>query len=182
MKTKINAILIVEGKTDIDFLSSFIDAPIYSVNGSAIEDKDFEFINEALKNNKVIVLTDPDFPGLQIRNKINGHCKGVYNAYVRKEVSIKGGKVGVAESTKEEVLNALKEAVKFEETNSKGSITTADLYELKLLGDDNSSYLRKEVSEKLHLGFSNSKSFLKKVNLLGISKEKLKETIENVKN
>lgn len=182
MKTKINAILIVEGKTDIDFLSSFLDASIYSVNGSAVEEKDYEFINEALKKHKVIVLTDPDFPGLQIRNKINEHCKGVYNAYVRKEVSIKGSKVGVAESTKEEVLNALKEAIKFNDNNESGSITTADLYELKLLGDENSSYLRKEVSEKLHLGFNNSKSFLKKINLLNISKEELKEVIKDVKN
>lgn len=55
----------------------------------------------------IIILTDPDFPGMQIRNKILKEIPNAKQAFVRKEVSIKHHKVGVAESTKEEVNNAL---------------------------------------------------------------------------
>lgn len=179
MKTIINAILIVEGKTDIDFLSSFLGCKFYSVNGSAINEKDINFINECVKTNKVIVLTDPDFPGKQIRNKINESCPGVYNAFVRKEVSIKKNKVGVAESTKEEVLNGIKNAVKFEEIkeNNKASISITDLYRLKLVGNEESDFLRKKVSENFHIGYCNGKMFLKRLNMLNISLEELEKEV-----
>ena len=43
-------LIVVEGKTDIAFLSSFIDADFYSVNGSAVSEKDIQFIKEYIKN------------------------------------------------------------------------------------------------------------------------------------
>jgi 5S rRNA maturation endonuclease (ribonuclease M5) len=41
---RIEDLIVVEGKTDIDFLSSFIDADFYSVNGSAVNEKDIDFL------------------------------------------------------------------------------------------------------------------------------------------
>ncbi|MCI5542907.1 MAG: toprim domain-containing protein, partial [Mollicutes bacterium] len=92
-----NSLIVVEGTTDKNYLSSFIDSSFYIVNGSAITSKDLEFIKLASKNKQIIILTDPDFPGMQIRNKINNYVKGCYNAFVKKELSIKNHKVGVAE-------------------------------------------------------------------------------------
>ena len=48
-------LIVVEGKTDIAFLSSFIDADFYSVNGSAVSEKDIQFIKEYIKKGEVIV-------------------------------------------------------------------------------------------------------------------------------
>lgn len=180
MKTKINALIVVEGKSDIDLLATFIDADFYSVNGSAIEQKDFDFINSYLSRGNVIILTDPDFPGIQIRNKINEHCKGALNSFVRKEFSIKNNKVGVAESSKEEILLALKNAQKFDELN-KGNLTSFDLYELGITGNDDSFSKRKYLSEYFHLGFTNSKTFLKRLNMLKISKNEILEVLKDVK-
>ena len=70
-KEKISDLIVVEGKSDIDFLSSFLDADFYKVNGSAINEKDIKYLKEVIKKRDIIVLTDPDYPGLQIRNKIN---------------------------------------------------------------------------------------------------------------
>ena len=173
-------LIVVEGKTDIDFLSSFIDADFYSVNGSAVSDNDVEFIKSYLEKGEVIVLTDPDFPGYKIRTYLNERIPALKNAYVRKEVSIKGRKVGVAESTKEEVLRALKNAKVFIDKNSNESIITmSDLIELGLVGSDNSFKLRKIVSENFHLGFTNGKSLLKKLNMLEITKDQIIEVLKN---
>ena len=81
-----NTLIVVEGKTDIAYLSSFIDADFYSVNGSAVSESDVNFIKEYLKKGDVIVLTDPDFPGKKIRNYLNQQIEGLKNAYVRKEL------------------------------------------------------------------------------------------------
>lgn len=184
MKTIINALLVVEGKTDIDFLSSFIDAEFYSVNGSSISQKDYDYINEVLKKGiEVIVLTDPDFPGAQIRNKIKEHCEGVSEAYVTKEKSIKKNKVGVAEGEKEDILNALNNRLiykKFPRGNLKTPILSHfDLYKLGLTGQEDSNKKKEIISKKYYLGFNNSKQLLKKLNLLNISYEELEEVLKD---
>lgn len=178
MKTSINALIVVEGKTDIDYLQTFIDAKFYKVNGSAVSNKDIDFLKSAKNNADIVILTDPDFPGMKIREYINSHISGLKNAYVRKEFSIKNHKVGVAESTKEEILYALKNCVTFDKNVYVKRVNENDLFDLGLLGKQNSANLRKKVSESLHLGFGNAKSFLKKVNMINISKEQIKEIID----
>lgn len=180
MKNKIDALIVVEGQSDIDFLSSFLDCNFYKVNGSAVNENDIIFLKKAKEKQQIIILTDPDFPGIQIRNKINEKISGCYNAFVRKEVSIKNHKVGVAESTKEEVLNAIKDC-QFYSNKIVGSIKISDLYEYGLLGQEDSAKKRKEVCELLNVGYCNGKSMLKRLNMLGIDKIKLEEAVKNVK-
>ena len=158
-------------------MSSFLDANFYSVNGSAVSKKDLEFIKEAKKKRDIIVLTDPDFPGQKIRNYLNENIPGLKNAFVRKEVSIKRNKVGVAESTKEEVLSALDNLLTYE-INLEQNITVNDVVELGLSGTNEGSLKRKNVCEKLHIGYCNCKTFVKYINMLGITKKEL-EVIVN---
>ena len=169
-KLHLNELIVVEGKTDIDFLSSFIEADFYSVNGSAISFKDISFLKEI----------DPDFPGKKIREILNSNLTNVYNAYVRKEFSIKNHKVGVAESTINEVLLALNNLKKFE-TNVHSDLTMNDLYELNLNGSKNSKELRKTICDYLHIEYLNAKQLLKKLKMLGLNKNDLMEIVKNAK-
>ena len=141
-----NSLIVVEGTTDKNYLSSFIDSSFYIVNGSAITSKDLEFLKLASKNKQIIILTDPDFPGMQIRNKINNYVKGCYNAFVKKELSIKNHKVGVAECDKNEILRALQNIKTFE-NSGENILNLEDLFELGLSGTANSKELRTHVSE-----------------------------------
>ncbi len=185
MKKNLNKYLIVvEGKTDIDFLSSFIDSNFYSVNGSAVNNKDINFIKNSYdKGLSIIILTDPDYPGGKIRNYINSSNIPCYNAYVRKEFSIKHGKVGVAESTKNEVLDALNNLKCYENNTeiNKENITINDLIKLDLVGKNNSNYLRNKVAEYLHIGHCNSKQFIKRTNMLNMKLDDIKEALKNVR-
>lgn len=177
-KIKIEGLVVVEGKSDIDYLSSFIDAKFYSVNGSAVNDKDINFIKKVSKKERIIVLTDPDFPGKKIRNIINDNVENVYNAYVRKEYSIYKNKVGVAECDKTEVLRALENLKNYNSTTT-SNLTYNDLYDLKLIGYDNSKQLRDTICDELVIEHSNGKSFYKKIKILGYTKEDLKEILIN---
>lgn len=176
MKKILDAVLVVEGKTDVAFLSNFIEAEFVVTNGSDVPDNVIEYIKEVSKTKEVIVLTDPDYPGETIRTKLDANIPNLKHAFVSKDKSIKNGKVGVAESEKEEVLKALENSF----TNSsikKGNLTTSDLVSLGLSGSSNSKELRELVCNKLHLGHTNSKSFLNRLNTLNISKDELKEIV-----
>ena len=178
---KIKELIVVEGKSDIDFLSSFLNADFYQVHGSAVNNDDIEFLTKAEKSRGIIILTDPDFPGLQIRHKIKEKIPTAKEAFVRKEVSIKHHKVGVAESTKEEVINALEHVSSPLKKDNQTLLSNSDLIELGLNGGENSSILRQKLCERLYIGFSNSKNLLLKLNSIDISKDELKKIVEELK-
>ena len=174
---KIKELIVVEGKTDLIFLKSFLEADIVITNGSEVSHETLEFIKEANKRQGVIVLTDPDYPGLRIRNIVSqyiGECK---HAYIEKKKAIKGKKVGVAETSKEDVIAALNNIVTYSNVSGK-NISEVDLYELGLLGKSDSKAKRDRICEHYHLGWCNGKTFLKRVNMFGLTIENIKEVIE----
>lgn len=173
---KIKELIVVEGKTDLIFLKSFLDADIVITNGSEISKKTLDFIKEASKRQGVIILTDPDYPGLRIRNIISeyiGECK---HAYIEKKKAIKGKKVGIAETKKEDIIEALNNVVTYKKNNT-SNITEVDLYNLGLLGKEDSKHKREIVCNYYHLGWCNAKTFLKRVNMFGLTIEEIKEVI-----
>lgn len=177
-----NCVIVVEGSTDVQFLSTFIKSSYVITNGSSVPRETLEYLKSISKIKTIIVLTDPDYPGEKIRTTINQEIPEVLNAYVRKEHSIKKNKVGVAESTKEEVLHALSLLnINNNKKLNKGNLTEIDLYNLGINGKDNSKELRKEISEYFGLGYNNSKAILRKLNEFNISYNQLEEFINGRK-
>lgn len=174
---KIKELIVVEGKTDLIFLKSFLEADIVITNGSEISQNTLDFIKEANKKQGVIILTDPDYPGLRIRNIISEYIGDCKHAYIEKSKAIKGKKVGIAETKKEDIINALKNVVTYKKENS-NNICESDLYELGLLGRNDSKSKREKVCNYYHLGWCNAKTFLKRVNMFGLTIEQLKEVIK----
>ena len=176
MKKHIDGVLVVEGKSDVSFLSNYLDAEFVITNGSDIPSSTIEYLKEVSLTKKIYVLTDPDSPGKRIRDVLDQNIPNLNHCFISKEQAIKNGKVGVAESNIDEVLEALKNAITVDKTKTK-TITTQDLYDLGLIGQNNSNELRELVSKKLHLGFCNGKTLLKRLNYLMISKEDLKKLL-----
>ena len=176
MKTDYPALIVVEGASDKAFLTSFLNAEIVITNGSEVSRETIEYIAEAIKEKDVVVLTDPDFPGKKIRDKLDSHIPGLKHAFIPKEKAIKGHKVGVAESNKETILDAL--MFPLEKKARKGeSIQMSELFDLGLVGGDNCVALRDGVMAKLHLGHGNAKTLLKRANEMGLTKKDLEKAI-----
>lgn len=174
---RFDAILVVEGASDKAFISTFLDADFVITNGSEVSRETIEYLKEAKKTRDIVVLTDPDSPGKRIRDILDQSVPGLLHAFVPKEHSIKHNKVGVAESTKEDVLNALSHIVPSKDVK-KGDLTLADFYDLGLSGGDGAKERRDLVAKKLHLGFGNAKTLMQRANALGISKEEIKEALK----
>ena len=176
-KIPYSSIIVVEGTSDEAFLHSFLDADIVTTNGSEVSRETIEYLKEASKKRSIVVLTDPDSPGKRIRDLIAEHVPGVLHAFVRKEKSIKHHKVGVAESSKNEVLLALSHIVPANPP-IRGNLTQSDLLDLGLAGLPGSEAKRAHVEEKLHLGHGNAKTFLKRANALNLTLNDLKEAMK----
>ena len=178
MKMHFEPLLVVEGITDVAFIRSFLDADIITTNGSDVPRETIEYIKEVKKHRDVVVLTDPDSPGKRIRDVLDKEIPGLQHAFINKQDAIKKHKVGVAESNKEAILEALRFA--FETTAApKGNLTASDLHELGLSGNADASKNREKVAKVFHLGFGNAKTILKRLNVLGITKEQIKEVLDN---
>ena len=62
--------------------------------------------------------------------------------------------------------------------NSKGNLTETDLFLLNISGP-NSSKNKEKVINQFHLGYCNSKTLLKRLNLLKVNKEALENIIND---
>ena len=171
MKNVVKPVIVVEGQSDVNKLSLLVDADFVITNGSEVSRETIEYIRELSSFRQIIILTDPDYPGMRIRNLINQEVKGCYNAFIKKEKAIKKHKVGVAECDKEELLSALNNMILYHEIETNEKITLQDMFALKLNGNQDASFRRDYLANYYHLGKTNAKSFLKRINMLNVTKE-----------
>lgn len=172
MLEKIKEVIVVEGKNDTKRLKSFFDVDTIETHGLGLNKQTIEFIKEINDKRGVILFLDPDSPGEKIRKRLNEEIPGLKNAFVFKERARTNKKVGVEHADKEVLLEALDNLCTYGQ--SKETITMSDLIELGLSGEKNSSIKREEIARKYHIGKCNSKTFLKRLNMLGVNKDDIK--------
>ena len=180
MKKKIDAIIVVEGITDIAFLNSFIDAEFVSTNGSDVPDTTIAYLKEQSHIKPIVVLTDPDTPGQMIRTKLDANIPDLRHCFLNKKDAVKKGKVGVAEAERKTILKALD----FQLVTShsmKSDLREIDLFKLGLVGTPNSSKIRIRISDRFHLGYVNGKQLLKRARSLNLSYQQLEEAVREIR-
>lgn len=157
--------VIVEGKYDKIKLSSIIDAVIIETGGFSIfkNEEQLKLIRALAETTGILILTDSDRAGFQIRSFIKGAVqKGtVLDAYIpdvlgkekRKTVASKEGKLGVEGVSKQAILEALEQAgvTAAESDSPREYITKADLFADGLTGAPNSAELRRRLLKSLRL-------------------------------
>ena len=177
MKYYLNKILVVEGKEDVSYLSSFLDVEFVTTNGYDIPLEDIEYLNAASKYKDIIVLVDPDLAGREIETKLK---KKLTNAtYLNVEISkcTRGSKQGIAECEKEEILNILKPYIEIKKCE-KSRVLQQNLLKVDL----SDKTLREYLTKKFSLGNCNNKTMIKRLETLQINEEELMKAIEEYKN
>ncbi len=176
------SIIVVEGLHDeINIKSVYPDAECVITNGSAVSEDTIKLLKELAKSYEIIIFTDPDSPGEKIRNTISEAIPNCSHAFLRNyECRSKNGKkVGIEHAPKEVIIEALGKIYK--STTQEDTISNNELYELGLNGRADSKILRDKLSDYLNIGKPNAKTFLKRVNLLRLTKKDLGELICKVK-
>lgn len=190
---KIKEAVIVEGKYDKIKLSNILDAFIIETNGFQIyKDKSRrDFIRRLADEQGIIILTDSDHSGFQLRNYISMgipkekikhlYIPDVYGKEKRKTEPSKEGKLGV-EGIDDKILIKLFENanVQFVEAENKELLTNYDLFEAGISGGANSKEKRRKVLNELNLPeFLSTNSLLTYLNS-SISKSKFYELIDTL--
>lgn len=175
-------VIVVEGKTDIEKVKKVVDAIFVSTNGSEVPRETLEYIKTLSQTRQVIILTDPDYPGLRIRELVSSYVPCCYHAYVDRKKASNGKKLGVAESPLDEIKKALKDAKCYEGKEEIYRYNLSDFYQLGLSGKANSSFLREKVYEHYSLGYGNAKTLMNRLSIINVSKDELKEYISEVTN
>lgn len=170
---KIKEVIIVEGKTDTAILKEIFDVTTIETKGLQLNKETQELIKKVAENRGIIILTDPDYPGMKIRNQINQLVPNAKNAFVQKKDAIKNKKVGIAEATKEAIIEALKNKVTYHQNQT--SISWEEFIDLGLIGN---KARRLKVYDCFNLGYGNAKSLFKRLNLVGISAKQIREKID----
>ncbi|MBQ6836697.1 MAG: DUF4093 domain-containing protein [Clostridia bacterium] len=192
MKQKLSQAIIVEGKYDKIRLSNIFDTIIVTTEGFGIfTDKSKQkYIKKLADSCGVIILTDSDGAGFVIRNFVRNICAGgkIYNAYIpdisgkekRKTAPSKENKLGV-EGIDDDIIRKSIENISLSEEQPRiGDISMGDLFELGIIGGDNSSFLRKELTKEIDLPeHISSKALLEIINLM-FTLEELKQIIANL--
>ncbi|MBQ7086914.1 MAG: DUF4093 domain-containing protein [Clostridia bacterium] len=192
MKQKLSKAIIVEGKYDKIRLSNIFDTIIVTTEGFGIfNDKSKQkYIKKLADSCGVIILTDSDGAGFVIRNFVRNICAGgkIYNAYIpdisgkekRKTAPSKENKLGVEGIDDDIIRKSIANLSLSEEQPRIGDISMGDLFELGIIGGDNSSFLRKELTKEIDLPeHISSKALLEIINLM-FSLEELKQIIANL--
>lgn len=175
------SVIIVEGIHDeMRIKSIYKDANVLITNGREIDSNTIELIKKLSLDHEIIVFTDPDAPGERIRSIITEAVPNAKQAFLRKKdcISKNKKKVGIEHASNDVIIEALESLL---EPNDIGNITLLDLYELGLNGFEGSGLLRDRISFILNIGKPNAKTFLKRINLLKITKEELGELVCKVK-
>ncbi|MBE6889534.1 MAG: DUF4093 domain-containing protein [Ruminococcaceae bacterium] len=162
---KIKQAIIVEGKYDKITLSSLVDAVIIPTNGFSIykDEEKKELIQALAEKTGIVILTDSDSAGFQIRSHLRNIVKKgeIINVYIpdifgkerRKAKPSKQGKLGVEGMSQEVLLEAFQKAGVFadESAPKRELITKADLMDMGLIGCDNAAEKRAALQKKLGL-------------------------------
>ena len=179
MKVKYPHVIVVEGKMDKDLLETFLDADIVTTNGSEVSRETIEYVKALSLTRTVVVLTDPDAPGKRIRDILNSEITGLFNAFIPKEKAIKKHKVGVAESDRATIMEALNHLMLPESSAPSSNLSMNDLFELGLVGTEDSSAKRKALENHLHVDQVNGKTLLKRLRALGLNRKDLEGVLDH---
>ena len=162
--------IVVEGKYDKIKLSSVVDAVILVTNGFRIykNPEQLNLIRYYAKTTGVILLTDSDRAGFQIRNYLKGAISEgtVYHVYIPKTLLAAFEKAGVTAQQAP--------------SEKKDPITNLDLYQLGLSGGAGSKQLRKQLQKQLNLpDLLSTASLLDVLNTM-LSKEELAQLVDQL--
>ena len=165
-KMKIQEVIIVEGKYDLNKLKQMIDGVVVTTDGFGIfhNREKMELIRRMAEKRGVVVLTDSDGAGFVIRNHLksclpkdqvkHAYIPDIYGKESRKRMRSKEGKLGVEGVPVEMIKKALISSgatIDGAASRGGGSITKADLYAAELSGTPNSGENRKKLINALSL-------------------------------
>lgn len=178
-RPQIKQVLIVEGRDDTCAVNRAVDVMTIETHGFGMSDEMWQRIDRAYRTSGIIILTDPDRAGENIRKKILERYPDAGQAFLPRDKALKKSNVGVENAKPEDIAEAIEKALKNMESRDgsrgSGDFTTEDMDRFGLSGGPGASARRARLGDALGIGYGNGKTFLKRLNAFGITREEFEE-------
>ena len=172
-------VLIVEGKMDVVAINRAVEADCIITNGFHFTRKTLDNISAAYNKRGIIILTDPDTAGENIRKFLADKFPNAKHAYIPRDEATANDDIGVEQAKPESIRNALAK-VHTLEINPRNEFTATEMIKYNLSGGIESSKLRDKIGAELGIGYGNAKTFVKRLNNFGITRDEFLSALEKV--
>ena len=185
-KLKLSRAVVVEGRDDTAAVSRAAEALIIPTHGFGITAETWEVIAKADKEKGLVILTDPDHAGEQIRRMLTERFPDALQAYIARDDALAAGDIGVENAEPDVIREALEKALSrgaggadpSEGRDSGGFAGMSELRELGLAGCEGAAARRAAVCRRLGIGYGNASAMIKRLRGFGIGTDELREEVE----
>lgn len=177
-RESIREVIVVEGRDDTAAVRRALDAETIETHGFGMSEEMWARIDAAHRSRGIIVFTDPDYAGEQIRRKITERYPDAGQAYLPRQEALKNGDIGVENAGADAIREALSKAHRRTDTEDRFSME--DLAEAGLVGTAGSRERRRKVCETLGIGYGNAAAALARLNGYGITREEFYGALQSI--
>ncbi len=200
-KPVISEIIVVEGRDDTNSIKRAVEAATIETHGFGIRPETWKLIEKAVATRGIIIFTDPDHAGEEIRRRVLKRFPGSKEAFLHREEARQGSDIGVENAAPEAIIRALQKArvrqpqgpeekkhAYSEEVQVSGyatkqePFTLGDLGAYGLVGGPGAKEGRAAIGARLGIGYGNSTTFVRKLNEYGITREEFHDAVIQEKN
>ena len=177
----IKEVLVVEGRSDVARIRAKSDRCRYDYDRRVQFKTPYAGTDSLrpMKSRGIIILTDPDRAGEQIRKFLTDRFPNAKHAFIPRKDAIANDDLGVEQASPEAIRLALSKvrcaAYEPQETFSMSDLTGAGLN-----GSSDASDRRAEVGAILGIGYGNAKQFLKRLNHYGVTRQEWDQAIRQI--
>ena len=182
MKINIEEIIVVEGRDDTNAVNAAVNALTIETHGFGIRKETWDMIKYAYETKGIIIFTDPDYSGEEIRRRLLKAFPNAKQAFLARSKATQKGDIGIENAKPEDIIDALKKAhcTLYVAEKNADKVTQQDLVDNCLVGSTESKERREKLGDILGIGYSNAKGLLKKLDAFGICREKLEEAVKKL--
>ena len=188
-KIKIEEIIVVEGRDDTAAIKRAVTAQTIETHGFGMNEEMWKRIDRAYKSCGVVLFTDPDRAGENIRRKIKERYPLCKEAFLPRREAVKKGDLGIENAAPEAIVEALLKTrstksagLPDEDAEEKGTrlFTVRDMDSNGLSSGKGSRKKREKIGEMLGIGYGNAKTFLSKLNGYGVTREEFYGAVQSI--
>lgn len=175
-KDMLKEVLVVEGKMDVIAVRKALDADCIVTGGFSLGRRALADIEAAYKRRGIIILTDPDSAGERIRRFLAKRFPEAGHAFIPKEEATANDDIGVEQASPESIRRALAK-VRTCTITPREVFTSRDLILAGLSGGEDASRRRARLGERLGIGWANARTFCKRLNSYGVTREEFEAAL-----
>lgn len=172
----IQEVLVVEGKQDVAAIRRAVEADCIITEGFTLKAHALENIRHAYEKRGIIILTDPDGAGERIRRFLTERFPAAKHAFIPRDEATANDDVGVEQASPESIRRALEKA-RCCQAQPEEVFAAADLQAAALSGCPASAARRAALGAALGVGYANAKTFLRRLNHYGVSREEFAQAL-----